>query len=293
MILSMTGFGRGDATDNGTTATVEIKSLNSRYMDVNIRLPQQLQDKELQVKEAILDRVNRGKLNVSVHVTEVGSEDLDISVNIPKVRGYMKLLKEVQVNAGIEEPISVKDLTQFGDIFINEEEDEEETERKWMLVKKATQSALDNLINMRRQEGTQLQNDLEDRIRTISDNLEVIEKDTEGKGEEIRAKLRERIAQIIEEDKIDEDRLEMEIAVLVDKMDITEEIVRLKSHLKFFLDAMQKKEPSGRRLNFLTQEINRELNTIGSKANNSDVAQNVVASKEALEQIREQVQNVE
>lgn len=289
----MTGFGRGDASDNGTTATVEIKSLNSRYMDINIRLPQQLQDKELLIKDAVLNRVNRGKLNVSVHVTEIGKEDLDISVNIPKVRGYMKLLKEVQQNAGINEPISVKDLTQFGDIFMNEEEDEEETERKWELVKQATESALDNLIKMRRQEGTQLQKDLEERIDTININLKVIEKDIKGKGEDIRNKLRDRIAQIIEDDKIDDERLEMEIAILVDKMDITEEIVRLKSHLKFFLEAMNKKEPSGRRLNFLTQEINRELNTIGSKANNSDVAQNVVASKEALEQIREQVQNVE
>lgn len=289
----MTGFGRGVASDNGTTATVEIKSLNSRYFDMSIRLPQHLQEKELQLKEILQERVDRGKLNVSVHVDDSGKTELDIAVNEAKVTGYMKLLQQVRETAGIDDPVSVRDLTQFGDIFINQEEDEKEILRKWKLVCKAAEEALDSLISMRKQEGAQLQKDLEERIHTISSNLEVIETFTDGKAEETRTKLRERIAQVIEEEKIDEDRLEMEIAILVDKMDITEEIVRLKSHLKFFLEAVNQKTPSGRRLNFLTQEINRELNTIGSKANNSEIAQNVVVSKEALEQIREQVQNVE
>lgn len=289
----MTGFGRGVASENGTTATVEIKSLNSRYFDMSIRLPQHLQEKELQLKEILQERVNRGKLNVSVHVDDSARGELDITVNEAKVKGYMNLLQKVRETAGIDDPVSVRDLTQFGDIFVNQEEDEEEILRKWKLVIKAAEEALDSLINMRKQEGAQLQKDLEDRIETISTNLEVIEKFTNGKAEETRTKLRERIAQVIDEEKIDEDRLEMEVAVLVDKMDITEEIVRLKSHLKFFLEAVNQTTPSGRRLNFLTQEINRELNTIGSKANNSEIAQNVVVSKEALEQIREQVQNVE
>ncbi|SMO45984.1 YicC/YloC family endoribonuclease [Gracilimonas mengyeensis] len=293
MIISMTGFGRGEATENGITATVEIKSLNSRYLDISTRLPQRLQDKELHVKEQVQKVINRGKLNISVYVTESETGELSITVDEKKVKAYSKLLAQLREAAGIDEPVTVDDITQFNDVFINKEEDEETTERKWELTLKALEQALDSLMKMRTQEGDQLKNDLVDRIEFIDENLEYIITETKGRAAETREKLQERIKAIIEDDKVDEERLELEIAILVDKMDITEEIVRLRSHLKFFLEAVGQPEPAGRRLNFLTQEINRELNTIGSKSNNSDIGQYVVKCKEALEQIREQVQNVE
>ncbi|MFD2532808.1 YicC/YloC family endoribonuclease [Gracilimonas halophila] len=293
MIISMTGFGRGEATENGITATVEIKSLNSRYLDVSTRLPQRLQDKELEVKELVQKTVNRGKLNITVYVSEVDSAGPSISVDKAKVKGYTRILEELRTTAGIKDPISIRDLTQFNDVFINKEEDEEIIEQKWEVALKALEDAISSLLKMRTQEGNQLKNDLVDRIRFIESNLEIITEQTNGRAEEARDKLLERIQNLIDEDKIDPERLEMEVAVLVDKMDVTEEIVRLKSHLKFFIEAVEQPEPAGRRLNFLTQEINRELNTIGSKANNSEIAQYVVKCKEALEQIREQVQNVE
>ena len=289
----MTGFGRGEATENGITATVEIKSLNSRYLDLSIRLPQRLQDKELQVKELVQKKVNRGKLNITVYISESEIGEPSIRVDEKKVKGYSKILNNLRDAAGISDPISIKDITHFGDVFINEEEDEEVLQQKWKVAEKALEEAVVSLLKMRTQEGNQLKNDLVDRIEFIDTNLEIITNETAGRAEDARDKLLERINNLIEEDKIDPERLELEVAILVDKMDVTEEIVRLRSHLKFFIEAVEQPEPAGRRLNFLTQEINRELNTIGSKANNSDIAQYVVKCKEALEQIREQVQNVE
>jgi uncharacterized protein (TIGR00255 family) len=293
MIISMTGFGRGETTENGITATVEIKSLNSRYLDVSTRLPQRLQDRELEAKELVQEYVNRGKINITVNVSEADSAGPSIAVDTNKVVGYSKIIKELKEAAGIDEPITIRDITQFNDVFINKEEDEEILEEKWKVAEKALQEALRSLLKMRTQEGDQLKNDLIDRIDFIDENIEIITKETNGRADETREKLLERINNLIDEDKIDPERLEMEVAILVDKMDVTEEIVRLRSHLKFFKEAVEQPEPAGRQLNFLTQEINRELNTIGSKANNSEIAQYVVKCKEALEQIREQVQNVE
>lgn len=289
----MTGFGRGETTENGITATVEIKSLNSRYLDVSTRLPQRLQDKELVVKEQVQKSVNRGKINITVNVSASESAGPSIAVDKNKVTGYADILRELKAAAGIEEPVTIRDITQFNDVFINKEEDEEIIEKKWQVAEKALQEAIDSLLKMRTQEGDQLKKDLIDRIDFIDDNIQIITKETNGRAEETREKLLERINDIIDEDKIDPERLEMEVAILVDKMDVTEELVRLRSHLKFFKEAVEQPEPAGRQLNFLTQEINRELNTIGSKANNSEIAQYVVKCKEALEQIREQVQNVE
>lgn len=293
MIISMTGFGRGDASDNGYSATVEIKSLNSRYLDIYSRLPQQLQDKELELKEILQNRINRGKLNVSVHLTESNNGSLNLQVDTKKVEEYLQLLKQVQEITGIVEPIKLKDLFHIGDIFVTKEDDEEALNLKWGLVKTALNKAIDNLVAMRTREGGQLKADLIKRLDAIFDNLVEIETTSAGKVEETRDKLKERVSQLIEDENINPERLDSEIAIMADKMDITEEIVRMKSHIKFFKDAIEQKEAAGRRLNFLTQEMNRELNTIGSKASDASIAHHVVRSKETLEQIREQIQNVE
>ncbi len=293
MIISMTGFGRGEAAENGLNATVEIKTLNSRFLDVSIRLPQQLQQKELQLKELFQKSIKRGKLNVSVNIAQQDNADPTLAVDVDKVKAYTKILNEVREAAGIEEPITIKNITAFGDIFTSEEENEDAIEFKWKLVLKATDLAVKKLMEMREQEGGQLKADLLSRVKSIDEAVSNILTITEGRASEIRAKLMERIRQLMEDEKLDPERLEMEVAILADKMDITEETVRLRAHLKFFIEAIEQPEPAGRRLNFLTQEINRELNTIGSKANDSEIAHHVVRAKEMLEQIREQVQNVE
>lgn len=293
MIISMTGFGRGEAADNGLNATVEIKTLNSRFLDVSIRLPQQLQQKELELKELFQKSIKRGKLNVSVNLSQQDSADPKIQVDVDKVKSYKTILNEVREAAGISESITIKNIISFGDIFISEEEDEQAIEAKWELVLKATHNAIDKLMEMRKQEGGQLKNDLLSRVSNIEESVTQILSITEGRSDEIRKKLHERIRTLVEDENLDQERLELEVAILADKMDITEETVRLAAHLKFFIEAIEQPEPAGRRLNFLTQEINRELNTIGSKANDSGIAHHVVRAKEMLEQIREQVQNVE
>lgn len=293
MIISMTGFGRGEATENGFNATVELKTLNSKFLDVSMRLPQQLQHKELELKEVFQKSIKRGKLNVNVNFSEKDNLDSRFEIDFDKVKSYTKILNKVREVAGISKLLTIKDITNFSDIFISKEESEQAVEVKWKLVLKATEIAILKLMQMRQQEGEQLKNDLITRVSNIQASVAQILILTEGRSDEVRRKLKERIRQLIEEENIDKERLELEVVLLADKMDITEETVRLEAHLKFFLEAIEQPEPAGRRLNFLTQEINRELNTIGSKANDSKIAHHVVRAKEMLEQIREQIQNVE
>lgn len=293
MITSMTGFGRGEASADGITVTVELRTVNSRYLDISLKLPQVIQEKELDLKELLQEHVERGKLNVNVRVDKSDTGEPDITFNKNLVKGYKQMLNNLREAAGIDEPITLDSFLQFNDIFESREEDEETIESIWLLTKKSTRIAAKDLKKMRLQEGQQLEKDLLNRVNHIEEMLEIVKDKTEGRAAEAREKLLERINNIIENDKIDPDRLEMEVAIQVDKMDITEEIVRTQSHIKFFREAVKNNNAVGRRLNFLSQEINREINTIGSKANDSEISQHIVKAKESLEQIREQVQNVE
>ncbi len=293
MITSMTGFGRGEASSEGISVMVELKTVNSRYLDISLRLPKIIQEQELEFKELLQQFLERGKVNVNIRIDKANTGKPEVTFNKKLVRGYKEMLKELSDAAGIDESIRLSDLMQFNDLFESREEDEETQQLIWELTQKATRKALTMLMDMRRQEGTQLENDLLQRINDIEEKLDTVLEITNGRAKETRNQLLERIDELVESDKLDEDRLEMEVAVLVDKMDITEEIVRTQSHIKFFRKAVKNEESVGRRLNFLSQEINREINTIGSKANDSEISQHIVQAKESLEQIREQVQNVE
>ena len=293
MITSMTGFGRGESTSNGFSVTVEIKTLNSRYLDISLRLPQSLQDKEITLKESVQKKLTRGKANLNINVEKTNKKQTDISLNSGLVEAYSELLGELKSAAGISEPIQLRDIMQFNNVFETKKEDQKDVEVIWDCTTKALDIALKNLNSMRVKEGQELKSDLESQVTGIASMLETITKLSEGRAPEVREKLHTRIQKMVTEESLDPDRLEMEVALLVDKMDINEEVIRLQSHLKFFLEALEAEESVGRRLNFLCQEINRELNTIGSKANDSKIAHHVVLGKEKLEQIREQVQNIE
>lgn len=293
MITSMTGFGRGEASSDGISVTVELKTVNSRYLNMSLRLPQIIQEKELDLKELLQQHMQRGKVNVNVRVDKANTGKPDVTFNENLVRGYRKMLNDLRKTAGIDAPVTLADFLQFNDIFESREEDEETQRMIWKLCQSAADEAAEALTQMRLQEGTQLEKDLLDRINHIEEMLEIVQEKTNGRSAKTKEQLLERIENLIDNEKIDSDRLEMEVAVLVDKMDITEEIVRTKSHIKFFREAVKNDDAVGRRLNFLSQEINREINTIGSKANDSEISQHVVQAKESLEQIREQVQNVE
>jgi len=289
----MTGFGRGESSSNGFQVTVELKTLNSRYLDISIRLPKSIQHHEFDIKEIIQEKLSRGKVHFNVNVEKTKDASPDITYNTDLLKAYSRMLEQMKIVAGIQEPLQMRDLLQFEEIFENQEEDEEQIKTIWSCTKSALNDALDHLNVMRTQEGKELKNDLFNQITDISKMLKTVEGLSHKRAPEIREKLQGRIKTMIVDETIDPERMEMEIALLVDKMDINEEIIRLQSHLKFFQEALDNDEPVGRRLNFLCQEINRELNTIGAKANDSTIAHHIVLGKEKLEQIREQVQNIE
>ena len=293
MITSMTGFGRGESSSSGYQVTVEIKTLNSRYLDISVRMPQSIQDKEIKLKECVQKNLSRGKVNLNINLDRTKSAGPDIKLNEELVKSYSSILRNLRSAGNIDEPVTVSDLLQFNDIFETRKEDEKEVRIIWECTENALETALENLNTMRRNEGRELKDDLSNLVTGISSQLDEVIVLSDKRAPEIREKLKTRIQKMITEEQIDPDRMEMEIAILVDKMDINEEVIRLQSHLKFFLEALEAKEPVGRRLNFLCQEINRELNTIGSKANDSTVAHHIVLGKEKLEQVREQVQNIE
>lgn len=293
MIKSMTGFGRGENSSNGFQITVELKTLNSRYLDLSLRTPKTLQHKEIDIKEILQKQLSRGKVHISINIEKKDDENPTIKFNSELVKAYGKMLEQIKFLANIQEPISIQDILQFDDIFENDQIEEETGKEIWNCTKNALHDALVMLNQMRLQEGTELKKDLIKQINGISAmRIEVINL-SDGRIPEVREKLQLRIKNLINDDKFDPDRLEMEIALIADKMDINEEVIRLQSHLKFFLEALESEDSVGRRLNFLCQEINRELNTIGSKANDSIIAHHIVLGKEKLEQIREQVQNIE
>lgn len=293
MLVSMTGFGRGESSNNGITATVEIKSVNSRFSDITIRLPQNLRDKETEFRDLIQQNIERGKFNVTVKVEKQDVAELDITIDPKVVKSYKQLLNSLRKAADINEPVSLSHYLAFNDVFVSRESDEEELKIMTDLVRKAIKKALTNLKAMRSQEGEHLANDLKMRLERIESILKLIEERAKERVPEARTRFQDRIKSLIEDDKFDNERLELEIAILADKLDITEEIVRLQSHIKFFREAMDLNGTVGRKLNFLIQEMNREINTIGSKANDSDISHHVVDLKEILEKIREQIQNIE
>lgn len=293
MIASMTGFGRAEIARRGMTATVEVRAVNSRYLDVTTRLPRLLSRREKDIKEIVRSCVNRGSLVISVSVEAEDDALAPMKVNKTAAKTYVKLLNDLRKSAKIKEKVRLEHLLKFSEVF-EVPRDDQSDEREWAVVEEALRAALDGFNTMRRNEGGELANDLARRIRWLSQTVEEIEQLSRSRLPEERKKLHERIAQLVEDKSvIDQNRLELEIALLADKLDVTEECVRFRSHTKFFLETMNSADSAGRKLNFLVQEINREANTIGSKTNDSDIAHRVVQIKEEVEKIREQLQNIE
>jgi len=289
----MTGFGRAEIARRGVTATVEVRAVNSRYLDVTTRLPRLLSQREKDIKEIVRSCVNRGNLVVSVTVEAEDDGLAPMKVNKTGAKTYMKLLNDLRKTAKIREKVRLEHLLKFSEVF-EVPHDDQSDEREWAVVEEALRAALEGFNTMRRNEGGELAKDLDRRIRWLSQTVEEIEQVSRSRLPDERKKLHERIAQLVEDKSvIDQNRLELEIALLADKLDVTEECVRFRSHTKFFLETMTAADSAGRKLNFLVQEINREANTIGSKTNDADIAHRVVQIKEEVEKIREQLQNIE
>lgn len=289
----MTGYGRGEAAQKGINVTAELRSVNSRFLELTIRLPKNLSQRENDIKEIIQSKIDRGKINLSVNIETPNQQLASMVINKDAARMSYKILNDLKKSVNIKEDITLDHLLKFSEI-IKPEDKENTDEIEWLLCEKAVRKALDNLIKMRSDEGGELQKDLSRRIKLIDNKINIIEKLSKQRIPIERTRLRERVEKLVETtDGIDDKRLELEIILLSERLDITEECVRLRSHQKYFLECMNSKEPSGRKLNFLVQEIHREVNTIGSKANDATISQHIIEIKEELEKIREQIQNIE
>jgi len=292
MIASMTGYGRGEAARKGITVAIELRSVNSRFLEVTTRLPRSLSLRENEVKEIVRKKISRGKVNLLATVEREKNGQLPLAINATAAREYYKLLNKLRKTVKLKETVKLEHLLRFSEVLeqpVLDGADEDE----WEVMQQALNAALDDLATMRRNEGEELTKDFRARIAAIEKTLSSIEALSKEQVPAERTRLRERIQRILENETIDEGRLEMELAMLADRLDVTEECVRFSSHNKFFIQALADKEPSGRKLNFLIQEMNREANTIGSKSNSSEIAHMVVSVKEELEKIREQLQNIE
>jgi uncharacterized protein (TIGR00255 family) len=292
MIASMTGYGRGEATRKGITVAIELRSVNSRFLEVTTRLPRTLSLRENEIKDIVRKKISRGKINLLVVVERNKNGQLPIAINTTAAKEYYKLLNQLRKTVKLKETVKLEHLLRFSEV-LEQPALEEGDEDEWAVTQTALETALDDLARMRRNEGDELQKDFRQRIASIEKTLVSVEALAKQQVPQERIRLRERVQQLLENESIDEGRLEMELALLADRLDVTEECVRFGSHNKYFLQALEDKEPSGRRLNFLVQEMNREANTIGSKSSSSEIAHLVVSVKEELEKIREQLQNIE
>lgn len=287
----MTGFGRASADYDATRVDVEVRSVNHRHLESSIRLPRVLADREAALVAYLRSRFERGKFNVSVSL-EADASDTAPQVDAAAAKTYGALLRDLADAAGTQTP-TLADVLRFSDVLRQPTADESGDGEVWRVAEIAIARACDRLAQMRAQEGQALADDLTSRLDALDRMTDQVEARAPSRVVEARARLRERLAEVMDDERLDPTRLEVEIALLADRLDVTEECVRLRAHLRFFREAMASDEASGRRLNFLAQEIGREVNTVGSKANDTQIAHLAVGMKEELEKIREQVQNVE
>ncbi len=293
MISSMTGFGRGQAEGNGVTAIVELKSVNSRFCEISVRGPRTLAEKEIDVQNCIKRDVARGRITVHVTVEPDASLSATGTINTPAAESYRDALQELVSQLGIDDTVRLEHVLRFPEVLQKNDTGEAGLEEVWPVVAEALETSVAAFCEMRTREGEALGTDLRERLDAIESDLAIANEMAPGRVAAARTRLQERIADLIGEERLDPDRLETEIVILADKLDINEEAVRLASHLQLFREALSSGEPIGRKLNFIAQEINREINTMGSKANDSDLSHVVVRMKEHLEKIREQIENVE
>lgn len=299
MLKSMTGFGRGQYEDENFSVTVEMKTVNHRYNEVAIRLPRFLNPLEDKIRKTILKTVNRGRIDVFINADYTSSENCTLKVDKNLAAAYHKALQEVGAAIGIEElninsAQEVMYLSRCQDV-INVKEGFFDVETVWPKVEQAVKEALDNLVTMRETEGGNIYGDFIYRADLIAEKLTKIEERSPMVVEEYQAKLTDRLNNLLADHNItvEPERLLQEVAIFADRASITEEIVRLKSHIKQFKNIINSDQPVGRKLDFLIQEFNREANTIASKANDYTLAQIVVEIKAEIEKIREQIQNIE
>jgi len=290
---SMTGFGRGAAAGENFNVSVEIKTINNRHLDLNLRLANELQSLETNLKRTIQNRLARGRVDVFINTEQTG--EVVYELNRPLISGYLSALKQMQDEFGLSGEPDLNVLARLPNAL--QTKAEEVGEEFTGAIETAVIQALEELETMRESEGESLKNELNQRLSEIENHLPKIENESETVFEEYEQRLTKRIEKLLAKSdaqiEIDQARLAQEVAYLADKSDISEEITRLKSHIEQFRNIMNEEKEVGKRLDFLTQEFNREANTIASKTNNLTVKESALTIKSEIEKIREQVQNVE
>lgn len=292
MIKSMTGYGRAEELVDGMYISVEFKSVNHRYFDFSARVPRIYGFLEEKLKTFANSCVSRGKIDCFVSVENLEETDTEIIVNHSLAEGYINAIKELSERFSLENDITAYTLSRFPDVLtLHKAADDEE--KIWQSVKGVAQKAIDRFISMREIEGEKLKNDVLSRADFIIEKVGFIEKRSPETVKEYNEKLKFRMKELLEDTLIDEQRLLNEAAIFADKIAVAEETVRLRSHISQLRELVNSDEAVGRKLDFLVQEINREANTIGSKAQDVDIAKCVIAIKAEVEKIREQIQNIE
>jgi uncharacterized protein (TIGR00255 family) len=291
MINSMTAFSKQDAKEQGITVPAEIKTLNGRYLEITCKLPKTLSDKEFEIREMLKTNLTRGSVQIFVNI-ERNVPEAEFTIDKELAAICKKSLTELKTKLAIKQSVNLDHLLTLSSLFLKKVENNS-SNLDWKLTKIAVQEAIKSIKKMRGAEGQQILKDFKNRIKNITDNLDKIENIAISRIKEERERLRQKIYQLFENDEIDESRIQQEIVIQANKLDISEECVRLRSHIKFFNECLKQKDPAGQKINFLLQEMNREVNTIGSKAENAELSHIVVFLKEEIEKIREQVQNIE
>lgn len=294
MTKSMTGYGKAEGSVSGRKFTVEMKSVNHRFLEIALRMPQALFPLEAEIKRRMGERFSRGKIDVSIRADGNGDAESEtrLALNMPLVRNYYALLHQLKEEFNISGEVSLATLIGLRDVFIPAETQEEPVEL-WGGFSPILDEAIGNILGMREKEGESLTTDLKNRLQVITGLLEGIAARTPSVVADYQKRLTDRIKELTEGIALDESRLLQEVAIMAEKSDITEEIVRFRSHIDQFCDLLAAGDAAGRKIDFLLQEMGREVNTIGSKSGDVEIARSVVEIKSELAKLREQAQNIE
>ncbi len=292
MAASMTGYGRADLIQEDVKAAVEISSVNNRFCEIQFRLPKNLSPLESKLKEIILSTISRGKISFNLTWEEASPVASYVKLNEEAADVYFNIMKQLRERYALSGDVRLDQFFNLPDL-VRVEKAEPDLEKAWEIISKMTRQALEEFDRMRRAEGQKLAQDMMERVSKLDQTIPEIEKLTPRGVETYRKKLQSRIKELLDNSTGNEHRLELEVALMAEKSDVTEECVRFKSHNQQFLSALKEDAPVGKRLTFLLQEMNREANTIGAKAADSEISRKVIFLKEEIEKLREQVQNIE
>ncbi|HPD57031.1 MAG TPA: YicC family protein [Smithellaceae bacterium] len=292
MIKSMTGYGRSEAAWQGKKIIVEMKSVNHRFLEISLRLPTVLFPMEAELKKKITEKCKRGRIEVSIRMEEENNSTAKAHLNLEAARGYFEILSRIKEEFKLSDEVSLRTLASFRDIFTTTSE-VQLSDDLVNVVNDSLREALSVMVQMRREEGIAMYEDMQGRLGAIRGLIDEIKARAPQVVFEYQKRLAERIKELTSGYQMDEGRLVQEVAIMAERSDITEEIVRLQSHIKQFEDLLQSDEAEGKKIDFLLQEMNREINTSGSKSNDLEIARRVIEAKSEMSKLREQAQNIE